>query len=102
MLAVENVTVRFGGLVALSSVSLHVDEGEIVGLIGTNGAGKSTLMDVVSGFTTADEGTVILVYGWQMKPEKPDEQTIVQTFRWRVQITRINDELKMTNFEWVT
>ena len=61
VLAVENVTVRFGGLVALSSVSLHVDEGEIVGLIGTNGAGKSTLMDVVSGFTTADEGTVRLL-----------------------------------------
>ena len=61
VLAVENVTVRFGGLVALSSVSLHVDQGEIVGLIGTNGAGKSTLMDVVSGFTTADEGGVRLL-----------------------------------------
>ncbi len=61
VLAVDGVTVRFGGLVALSSVSLHVDEGEIVGLIGTNGAGKSTLMDVVSGFTTADEGTVRLL-----------------------------------------
>jgi ABC-type branched-subunit amino acid transport system ATPase component/ABC-type branched-subunit amino acid transport system permease subunit len=61
VLAVDRVTVRFGGLVALSSVSLHVDEGEIVGLIGTNGAGKSTLMDVVSGFTTADEGTVRLL-----------------------------------------
>ena len=61
VLAVDRVTVRFGGLVALSSVSLHVDEGEIVGLIGTNGAGKSTLMDVVSGFTTADEGSVRLL-----------------------------------------
>ncbi|MAU84561.1 MAG: hypothetical protein CME34_22385 [Gordonia sp.] len=63
---------------------------------------KSTVISDAVTLATADEGTVILVYGWQMKPEKPDEQTIVQTFRWRVQITRINDELKMTNFEWVT
>ncbi len=60
VLAVDRVTVRFGGLVALSSVSVHVGDGEIVGLIGTNGAGKSTLMDVVSGFTPADEGEVRL------------------------------------------
>lgn len=61
VLAVDRITVRFGGLVALSSVSMRVDEGEIVGLIGTNGAGKSTLMDIVSGFTPADEGTVRLL-----------------------------------------
>jgi len=58
VLAVDGVTVRFGGLVALSSVSVHVGDGEVLGLIGTNGAGKSTLMDVVSGFTPADEGSV--------------------------------------------
>lgn len=45
---------------------------------------------------------MIVVYGWQMKPEDPKEETIVQTFRWRIDITRINGELKMTNFEWVT
>lgn len=60
VLAVDRVTVRFGGLTALSEVSLHVDADEIVGLIGTNGAGKSTLMDVVSGFTDAERGTVLL------------------------------------------
>ncbi|MGC5249540.1 hypothetical protein ACPXB3_21750 [Gordonia sp. DT219] len=49
-----------------------------------------------------DEGSVIVVYGWQMKPADPKEQTIVQTFRWRVDITRINGQLKMTDFEWVT
>ncbi|MDY6811188.1 MAG: hypothetical protein SW127_19595 [Actinomycetota bacterium] len=63
---------------------------------------KSTVISDAVTQATPDEGTVILVYGWQMMPENPDEQTIVQTFRWRVQITRINDELKMTNFEWVT
>jgi ABC-type branched-subunit amino acid transport system ATPase component/ABC-type branched-subunit amino acid transport system permease subunit len=61
VLRVERITVRFGGLVALSSVSLTVGEGEIVGLIGTNGAGKSTLMDVVSGFTVPEAGRVELL-----------------------------------------
>jgi ABC-type branched-subunit amino acid transport system ATPase component/ABC-type branched-subunit amino acid transport system permease subunit len=70
VLDVDDVTVRFGGLVALSSVSMHVDDGEIVGLIGTNGAGKSTLMDVISGFTSADEGTVRLL-GRDVTDQRP-------------------------------
>ena len=59
-LAVDEVIVRFGGLTAVDGVSLAVGQGEIVGLIGTNGAGKSTLMDVVSGFTRPDHGTISL------------------------------------------
>ncbi len=49
-LDVRDVTVRFGGNVAVSSVSLQVQRGELVGLIGTNGAGKSTLLNAISGF----------------------------------------------------
>jgi branched-chain amino acid transport system ATP-binding protein len=57
-LSVEDVTVRFGGLVALDGVSFDVASGEIVGVIGPNGAGKTTLFNIVSGFVRPDEGRV--------------------------------------------
>ena len=47
---------RFGGLAALSGVSLHIRRGEIYGLIGPNGAGKTTLFNVVTGLYTLDDG----------------------------------------------
>lgn len=49
-LAVDGMSVRFGGQVALDKVSLTAGPGEVVGLIGANGAGKSTLMNAISGF----------------------------------------------------
>jgi branched-chain amino acid transport system ATP-binding protein len=54
----ENVSVRFGGLLALSDVSFKVFEHEIVGLIGPNGAGKTTAFNVACGFQKPSSGTV--------------------------------------------
>ncbi|MEY2426022.1 MAG: hypothetical protein QOI61_1594, partial [Actinomycetota bacterium] len=51
---------RFGGITAVDGVDLSVAPGEIVGLIGHNGAGKTTLFDLMSGFTTPDQGVVCL------------------------------------------
>jgi ABC-type branched-subunit amino acid transport system ATPase component len=56
-LSVHDVTVRFGGRVAVDAVSLHVGAREIVGLIGANGAGKSSLMNAIGGFVPST-GTV--------------------------------------------
>jgi branched-chain amino acid transport system ATP-binding protein len=58
-LEVSELTKRFGGFVALDSVSLHLDRGERLGLIGPNGSGKTTMINCISGALFNDEGTVV-------------------------------------------
>ncbi|MFI5429719.1 ATP-binding cassette domain-containing protein [Aeromicrobium sp. UC242_57] len=59
-LLVEGVTVRFGGLTALSDVGFEAPEGQILGVIGPNGAGKTTLFNVICGFTRSTGGRMSL------------------------------------------
>jgi ABC-type branched-subunit amino acid transport system ATPase component/MFS family permease len=59
-LETRGLTRTFGGVRAVDEVSLQVGSGEIVGVIGPNGAGKTTLFDVISGFSPADAGRVLL------------------------------------------
>ena len=58
LLEVDNVSKRFGGIVALDEVSFDAEPGEIVGLIGPNGAGKTTAFNVITRLYTPDEGDV--------------------------------------------
>jgi len=58
MLRVRDLTVRFGGIVALDRVSLDLNRGEILGLIGPNGAGKTTLFNCISGVVRPDTGSI--------------------------------------------
>ena len=58
ILYVENVTVAFDGFKALDDISIDLDDGELRCIIGPNGAGKTTLMDVITGKTRPDSGTL--------------------------------------------
>jgi branched-chain amino acid transport system ATP-binding protein len=58
LLSIENVTVRFDGLVALHDVDLAVEAGVVLGVIGPNGAGKTTLFNVACGFVRPSHGTI--------------------------------------------
>lgn len=60
MLEVVDVSVRYGGITALSGVSMRLAKGDLHGLIGPNGAGKTTLLDVISGIATAASGRIML------------------------------------------
>ncbi|NAZ14205.1 MAG: ATP-binding cassette domain-containing protein [Desulfurococcales archaeon] len=59
ILKVENVTKRFGGVIALNNVSVDVYEKEFLGIIGPNGSGKTTLFNVITGFIKPDKGRII-------------------------------------------
>ena len=60
LLSVRDVTLRFGGIVALDGVSFEVAKGIVSGLIGPNGAGKTTAFNVITRLYTPDEGEVEL------------------------------------------
>ncbi|MCU1367238.1 MAG: transporter [Ilumatobacteraceae bacterium] len=59
MLEVQDVSVRFGGIIALDGLSFTIDEGQICGLIGPNGAGKTTMFNVISRIYDATSGRVL-------------------------------------------
>jgi ABC-type branched-subunit amino acid transport system ATPase component len=87
LLSVQDVTKRFGGLVAVSDVAFDIAPGELVGLIGPNGSGKTTLLNIMSGHLSADQGTIRLdgepCTG--MKPQRLARRGLMRMF----QLTRI-------------
>jgi branched-chain amino acid transport system ATP-binding protein len=83
MLRVRDMSVRFGGIVALDGVSLDLNRGEILGLIGPNGAGKTTLFNCISGVIGPDQGSVFFE-GRSLKFAPPHERArlgIARTFQ---------------------
>lgn len=58
LLELENITIRFGGLTAVSEVSLRVGAGELIGLIGPNGAGKTTVFNMITGVYQPSAGKI--------------------------------------------
>ena len=68
-LEVRNIDVYYGGISALKGVSLHVDRGEIVSVIGANGAGKSTLLKTIASAKKPSSGAID--FGGKRIPEEP-------------------------------
>ncbi|MBT7052045.1 MAG: ATP-binding cassette domain-containing protein, partial [Desulfobacula sp.] len=82
-LELKNVSVRFGGLLALSDLSFTIGNGGVVGLIGPNGAGKTTVFNVLTGVYQASEGEV-LFNGKSILGKRPYsifEEGIARTFQ---------------------
>ena len=83
MLRVRDLSVRFGGIVALDGVSLDLNRGEILGLIGPNGAGKTTLFNCISGVIGPERGSMFFE-GRSLKFAPPHERArrgIARTFQ---------------------
>ena len=83
LMEMRNITLRFGGVVAIRDISFDIREGEIRAIIGPNGAGKSSMLNVISGFYNPQEGEV-----WfrgerrpPMKPYQVARQGIARTFQ---------------------
>ena len=82
LLEARGVSKAFGGLAALSDVSIAIESGEIYGLIGPNGAGKTTLFNVITGLYKPDAGSVVFA-GADLTGRKPNrivEAGIARTF----------------------
>lgn len=83
LLEVQGITKRFGGLVAVNSLSLSVGKGQIVALIGPNGAGKTTAFNVIAGFYQPNGGNVIFDGSEiiNLRPDQVCKRGLVRTFQ---------------------
>ncbi len=83
MMEMKNITLKFGGVTAISDISFDVHEGEIRAIIGPNGAGKSSMLNVISGFYHPQEGEVWFRGSKRpaMKPYEVARQGVARTFQ---------------------
>jgi len=91
LLTLDQVTKRFGGLVAVDAVSIAIQEHDILGIIGPNGSGKTTLMNCVSGIYRPERGNIVFRHRRlnTLKPHQIARLGIARTF----QITRVFRQL---------
>ncbi len=87
LLSVKGLTKNFGGLCAVSNVSMEINEGELIGLIGPNGAGKTTLFNLLTGVYEPTQGSIELNVNGKMtsiggmKPYKVTQMGLARTFQ---------------------
>lgn len=94
MLKVENLTVKYGGITAVDGISLNIQQGETVAMIGANGAGKSTTLHAISGLQKISSGSI-----WfdgkditKVQPHKIVEMGLVQVPEGRQIFTKLSVE----------
>jgi len=83
LLSVENVSLSFGGVKAISDISLDIRKGEIRAIIGPNGAGKTSMLNVINGFYTPQKGRITFKgrTRHRMRPYEAAERGIARTFQ---------------------
>src|SRR6185295_9566763 len=83
LLEAKNVTIRFGGLTAVSDFNLAIQPGELLGLIGPNGAGKTTIFNLLTGVYKPTEGQIVIggVPTNEMKPYQITSLGVSRTFQ---------------------
>lgn len=99
MLDVQGVSAGYGAVQVLSDVSLHVDEGEVVAVLGANGAGKSTLMNTLVGIVPARTGTISFlgksIRGWKTEAIARSGLTLVPEGRRVFSALTVEENLRM-------
>src|SRR5678815_5804052 len=83
LLSVENISLSFGGVKALTEISFDIMKGEIRAIIGPNGAGKSSMLNCINGFYHPQQGAITYkgVKRPRMRPHEAAEQGIARTFQ---------------------
>lgn len=83
VMEMKNITLRFGGVVAIKDISFDIRQGEIRAIIGPNGAGKSSMLNVISGFYKPQEGEIWYKGALRppMRPSRVAQQGIARTFQ---------------------
>jgi branched-chain amino acid transport system ATP-binding protein len=83
LLAVDNISLSFGGVKALTDISFDIRKGEVRAIIGPNGAGKSSMLNCINGFYHPQQGSITYkgVKRAQMKPYEAAQQGIARTFQ---------------------
>jgi branched-chain amino acid transport system ATP-binding protein len=102
VLRVTNLRSGYGQLTVLDGISLHVDQGEIVALLGANGAGKSTLLKTLAGLLSPSEGRVLLkgkaISGWPAERVAAAGLTLVPEGRGLFPQMSVLDNLRMGGY----
>src|SRR6476620_10609516 len=100
VLRVENLTKRFGGLIAVNNLSLTLSRGRLQAIIGPNGAGKTTFFNLVSGLLSCDSGRVFFL-GRDITGLRPHEISRLGIKR-TLQIKSVFNQLTVAENLWVT